>query len=139
LDLYVLNSGSQDKLWINDGFGNFTENNISADTDFSFGSSVFDADNDGDIDLYVANATQQNKLWINDGFGNFTENNISADTNFSVAANAFDADNDGDMDLYVANFQEQNKLWIKETVLSYSSASPYIQPTTSQPFSFSID
>jgi hypothetical protein len=58
----------------------FIENNIDGDITNSYFSTVFDADNDGDVDIYVPNySNQQNNLWINDGFGNFTGNNIDGD------------------------------------------------------------
>jgi hypothetical protein len=51
----VANELQQNKLWINDGFGNFTGNDISSYTDNSVDAVSFDADGDGDTDLYVVN------------------------------------------------------------------------------------
>ena len=69
LDIYVANRASgtkQNRLWINDGSGNFTANDITGDLFDSRSPSFADVDNDDDLDIYVTNATdQQNKLWMN--------------------------------------------------------------------------
>ncbi|UBM60897.1 VCBS repeat-containing protein [Marinilongibacter aquaticus] len=79
LDLYVVSGGYeylandlllQNKLYINDGKGNFTKNDEAFPPDLfaDSGLAVFDADNDGDQDVFVG------------GFvvpGNYPENNPS--------------------------------------------------------------
>ena len=94
LDLYVCSGGVEfskyspeflDKLYINDGKGNFTLSTQILPTQIGYHSSstvtVADVDNDGDIDLFVGERTIPNAygvagsgfLLINDGKGNFSE------------------------------------------------------------------
>ena len=94
LDLYVCSGGVEfskyspyylDKLYINDGKGNFTLSTQILPTQTGYHSSstvtVADIDNDGDLDLFVGERTIPNAygaagsgfLLINDGKGNFTE------------------------------------------------------------------
>jgi hypothetical protein len=115
LDIYTTNDG-QNKLWINDGSGNFTANDIPGDTDRSSGAIMGDFNGDGHLDIYVTNRSlgSQNKLWINDGSGNFTANDIPGDTGRSSGAAMGDINGDGHLDIYVANVFGQNKLWIND-------------------------
>lgn len=94
LDLYVCSGGVEfskyspyylDKLYINDGKGNYTLSNQILPSQTGYHSSstvtVADIDNDGDLDLFVGERTIPNAygaagsgyLLINDGKGNFTE------------------------------------------------------------------
>jgi hypothetical protein len=94
LDLYVCSGGVEyskyspnylDKLYINDGNGNFTVSNQKLPTLNGYHSSstiaVADIDNDNDLDLFIGERTIPNSygspgsgfLLINDGKGNFTE------------------------------------------------------------------
>lgn len=94
LDLYVCSGGVEfskfspnylDKLYLNDGKGNFTLSNQILPTASGYHSSstvtVADIDNDHDLDLFVGERTIPNTygstgsgfLLINDGKGNFTE------------------------------------------------------------------
>ena len=113
--MYVPNINQQNRLFINDGSGNFTNNDITGDIGNSTSSTAFDADGDGDLDLYVTSTSgQQNRLWINDGSGNFSSADIAGDTGATFAAIVFDADSDADLDLYVSNINQQNRLWINQ-------------------------
>jgi enediyne biosynthesis protein E4 len=94
LDLYVCSGGVEfskfspnylDKLYFNDGKGNFIESDQKLPTANGYHSSstvaTSDIDNDGDIDLFVGERTIPNAygspgsgfLLINDGSGHFTE------------------------------------------------------------------
>ena len=94
LDLYVCSGGVEtskysanylDKLYLNDGTGNFTLSNQKLPTTAQYHSSssvvVADIDNDNDLDLFVGERTIPNRygvpgsgfLLINDGTGKFTE------------------------------------------------------------------
>ena len=94
LDLYVCSGGVEfskyspyylDKLYFNDGKGNFTESNQILPTAIGYHSTstvaVADVDNDHDLDLFVGERTIPNAygtpgsgfLLINDGKGHFTE------------------------------------------------------------------
>ena len=94
LDLYVCSGGVEtskysanylDKLYLNDGTGNFTLSKQKLPTTAQYHSSssvvVADIDNDNDLDLFVGERTIPNSygmpgsgfLLINDGTGKFTE------------------------------------------------------------------
>jgi hypothetical protein len=94
LDLYVCSGGVEtskysanylDKLYLNDGVGNFTVSDQKLPTAAQYHSSssvvVADIDNDNDLDLFVGERTIPNGygmpgsgfLLINDGTGKFTE------------------------------------------------------------------
>jgi hypothetical protein len=94
LDLYVCSGGVEtskysatylDKLYLNDGAGNFTLSHQKLPTATQYHSSssvvVADIDNDNDLDVFVGERTIPNSygmpgsgfLLINDGTGNFTE------------------------------------------------------------------
>jgi enediyne biosynthesis protein E4 len=96
LDLYVVSGGYefeandpalQDRLYFNDGKGNFTQkaNAIPTETISGACSKPADIDGDGDMDLFIGGRLMPNRwpevpesqLLINDGKGNFT-NQINA-------------------------------------------------------------
>ncbi|MEO1448102.1 MAG: FG-GAP-like repeat-containing protein, partial [Bacteroidota bacterium] len=69
LDLFVANNAARtNKLFINDGEGDFfeVENAITEDMESSMAAAWSDVDNDGDMDLFVANSdNQENSLYVN--------------------------------------------------------------------------
>ncbi|GAB2479741.1 VCBS repeat-containing protein [Algoriphagus taiwanensis] len=126
LDLFVTSGGNEsgfgssdlaDRLYINDGKGNF-EAGFSTALGGVFGSSgsvsVLDINGDGALDLFVGGrlvpftygAPADSQLWINDGKGNFTEQSSSLAPELKglemvTASQALDWDGDGNMDLAV--------------------------------------
>ncbi len=103
-DLLMVNFGSPNQLYINDGKGQF-----------SFKSSVFsylkddsndagfgDIDNDGDDDLIIANLKYAPVLYLNEGHQNFVMAPIKF-TQHQVlpgSVSIVDANNDGSLDIY---------------------------------------
>jgi hypothetical protein len=121
-DLYVASGGNEyignnnnllDRLYLNDGKGNFTKSPNSLPAIFENKScvTVADADNDGDMDIFVGNLAnagaygipQTSYLLINDGKGHFTiDKNIQLSNIGMVTSAAFaDVNNDGWKDLIV--------------------------------------
>lgn len=95
-DLYVVSGGGelfrgealQDRLYMNDGKGNFsyTQNNQLPNTEFNGSCAVaFDANEDGLLDLFVGNRSYPtkyglpaaSKFFLNRGGGTFTDASIS--------------------------------------------------------------
>jgi hypothetical protein len=124
LDIYVANNGNgrANRLWINDGLGNFTDGSIPGDNIGNCRTPVAgDIDNDGDMDIYMPKYGQANDLWINDGTANFTLVNIPGDLRNSREAVMQDLDADGDLDIYVVNYDyQQNQLWLNDGPATYT-------------------
>jgi hypothetical protein len=122
IDLYVVSGGNQfaanselllDRLYINDGVGNFKKSNNALPPINKEKSCVraSDIDNDGDIDLFIGGLVQTKKygipqnsyLLLNDGKGIFTSKQSVFDSLGMVTDAAFsDINNDGYSDLIVA-------------------------------------
>ncbi|MCU0353821.1 MAG: VCBS repeat-containing protein [Cytophagales bacterium] len=125
LDLYVVSGGNeynpltapyQDRLYVNDGRGNFTLNPAAVPVEYASGSCVVaeDFDRDGDLDLFVGGrvipgrypSAPESFLFVNDGKGNFS--NATQDLCPALAAVGMvtdavwaDVDNDKFPDLMV--------------------------------------
>jgi enediyne biosynthesis protein E4 len=125
LDLFVISGGNEmpvnglallDKLYLNDGKGNFkkAENPLSVVFENKSCVSVADVDNDGDADIFIGNLTSPAKyglattsyLYLNDGKAHFTkagDNIIPLSLLGMVTCATFtDIDNDGWKDLIVS-------------------------------------
>lgn len=128
-DLFVIGgSAGIDRLYINDGTGNFSEHGAAwgiARTHQGTGASVGDFDNDGNLDLYVTSLGPSddrepgwNVLYRNNGDGTFTDVTASAGVSIADAfqgdsfSSAFgDYDLDGDLDLAVAGWLGGSRLF----------------------------
>jgi hypothetical protein len=107
--------GGWNRLYRNDGDRNFTDVTLPAgvrDSRFSWGTTFFDYDNDGDVDLAATNG-YNGPGWINDRTF-LWENTNGVYTDVSVASGITDTqqgrglihldyDEDGDLDLVVVN------------------------------------
>ena len=139
LDLYVCSGGSEfssisnayiDRLYINDGNGNFVKSNQPLPTTDMESTSVVkaaDFDNDGDIDLFVGVRTQSFSYGLpmngyilsNDGrgkFSNVTSSIAPSLTNVGMITDATwtDIDKDGDFDLLVVGEYMPIKVFVNE-------------------------
>ena len=116
VDLYVSNKGGANKLFLNQGNGQFVDITSQAGvgidyTGFSMGSVFGDYDNDGLVDLYLATGgryeIEANRLFKNLGDGKFVDVTNAAGVGlkeFTYSASFVDYDNDGNLDLYCANY-----------------------------------
>ncbi len=113
-DLYVAVDFGQDRFFVNNGDGTFsdmTEKTIGVDTKKGMNADWGDFNNDGLFDVYVTNITDEymregNFLWKNNGDLTFTDvarETGTYDTGWGWAGKFFDYDNDGWLDLYVVN------------------------------------
>lgn len=117
-DVFVANYQQNNKLYINDGEGNFSYSSgpWNSDIGCSFSSSFSDYDNDGDLDLFVTNGYCSddlvNYLYENNGDASFTkieEGVIATDVGGSFGCAWGDYNNDGQLDLVVANWQDETQ------------------------------
>lgn len=130
LDIYQTTRqyNKQNKLWMGNGNGTFTNNDITDDfcLDTNGGCpggtvSAGDIDNDGDIDLYLTayydfSLMNLSKFWINDGSANFTAQTITDDYGYTAQdTELVDIDNDGDLDILIAMYyNRQNIIWVND-------------------------
>ena len=110
LDLFVgMDTGAANRLFVNDGFGSFTNRAGAAgvnDLSCAKGVAFADYDNDGDLDFFVASWDGPNVLYQNNGDATFTDQTVFARVEYtgkSSGATWGDFDNDGHLDLYIAN------------------------------------
>jgi hypothetical protein len=118
LDLYVANDSVENRLWINQGDGTFTDGTLLSGTgvdsqgrtEAGMGLATGDVDGDLDVDLFVTNFDDEsNTLYRNDGDGFFTDvtvaSGLEGPSRLPVGFGTVleDLDDDGDLDLAVAN------------------------------------
>jgi len=115
-DIFLTNSGSADKLYINTGTGTFTDGTAAAGittSGDSRGVTIGDLTGDGNVDIYITDASSANTLWVGDGTGKFTDGTAAAgvgNTGMGQGSSFGDVDGDGDLDIFVANFKSSNIL-----------------------------
>ena len=110
LDLLTGNTNGANRVWRNDGKGNFSEDAVAQTLGTSDTETLVavDADNDGDTDIVSGNRNQPDRVWFNDGAGVFIDSGQQLITINSLSAAASnialgDFDGDTDTDLVVAS------------------------------------
>jgi signal transduction histidine kinase len=125
VDLFVVNSDTSNRLWLNNGAGIFSDITQSAGLGCDFGSTgaaFGDIDGDLDVDLVVSRANKRNLLYINDSDKPSREikfqeqgrlrgvvgfDSLAKSSSVSLA----DLDNDGDLDIFVTNIFTSNEIF----------------------------
>ncbi len=114
LDLFVVNFGQINFLYLNNGDATFTKSisEVINQSSFSISASWGDYNNDGYTDLFIGNGgSGRNLLFSNDGDGSFTQitsGPVVTDIASSTGCSWGDFNNDGNLDLIVANFLGAN-------------------------------
>ncbi len=118
LDAFSGNTNfEQDRLYLNDGEGFFTDvtdTHLPVDSSFTFQSAVGDVDADGDADLMLGGGGSQTRLYLNDGSGVFqdaTATNVPADGLTAMSLSLRDFDNDGDLDAFIGTLSGGDALY----------------------------
>lgn len=108
LDLAVASELQSNKLLINNGAGEFSDESSSRLPAQQYDSRdllIADLNNDGNQDLFfVGNQNETNELYINDGGGTFSDltNRIPL-SGTSTSVTATDVDGDGSIDILIGN------------------------------------
>lgn len=143
LDLMVVNgehsssADLQNRLWLNDGSGNFTLGTTFPGTVPSNTVAVADLDGDDDLDFVVGNAkyahyTGQNQIFFNDGSGDFTAVDALGIDHAQDLVLA-DLDGDDDLDAFIVSIGEANRVWLNDGTGVFSDTGQMLgsQSTTS--------
>ena len=122
LDAFVANMGQANKVWLNNGSGNYSDSGQTLGSSASYGVALGDLDGDGDLDAFVANRAQANTVWLNNGSGNYSDSGqtLGSSTSYGVALG--DLDGDGDLDAFVANDGPANTVWLNNGSGNYSDS-----------------
>ncbi|OQY53002.1 MAG: hypothetical protein B6245_23195 [Desulfobacteraceae bacterium 4572_88] len=144
MDAFVVNVSDFDKdldgankIWRNDGSGNFTDSGQSLGASDSHGLALGDLDGDGDLDAFVANYEGPDKVWKNNGSGVFTDSGQALGNSASRSVSLGDLDRDGDLenlggsssagialsdldgdndlDAFMANYSQGNRVWLNNS------------------------
>jgi len=108
-----------DKIWFNDGQGQFSAGSQSLPAIETRSVNLFDVDLDGDLDVLLGNGADNAVLLINDGHGMFVAGarqfGETEKSNIRIA----DLDLDGDLDLFIIRGKPMgegsaNKVWLND-------------------------
>jgi hypothetical protein len=132
IDIYVANFREENKLFVNNGDGTFT-NKIDELGPKSMlnamGAIFFDYDKDNDPDLYLVHDGQPNILYKNIGGGRYVDVSAQAGVDyegFGMGVDIGDVNQDGWMDLYITNLYE-NVLFLNNGDGTFTNASQKAQ------------
>ncbi|QDU56648.1 FG-GAP repeat protein [Aeoliella mucimassa] len=135
IDAVVANEqGEANRLWINDGTGQFVDSGLQLGEGDSVHAALADLDGDGDLDAVIANQSGDHQIWLNDGFGDFGLGDSLLNSVGYVASLALgDMDGDGDIDVVIATSGSAgNLVWMnhgdatfEDTPVEFGNASTF--------------
>lgn len=127
LDLYVSDIAQANRLYRNDGDGEFREIGAGAglaDEGETWTSLAFDVNQDKYPDMYVINDNGENNFYINNGDWTFTESTDSFglfDNGNGMGVDLTDFNQDGQFDIYLTNIysNEPNPFFVATTEVGF--------------------
>ena len=119
LDAIFANQGDYDAeantIWLNDGYGSFSEYGSGLGDRFSTAVAIGDIDADGDLDAVFANAYgSPNTVWFNQGTGEFIDSEARLGNSRSTSVGLDDLDGDGYLDVFFTNSGQPNTVWLND-------------------------
>ncbi|MHC5064351.1 MAG: FG-GAP repeat domain-containing protein [Planctomycetota bacterium] len=132
-------SPQQNRLYMNDGSGNFsdaTDSSLPTKNDRTMSVHLKDMDADGDPDLVCGSYSGQNQMLLNDGNGIFSDATstcmpVDNDSTFALAVG--DVDGDGHPDIFCGNggvSAQQNRMYINNGSGVFSDETAACLPTS---------
>jgi hypothetical protein len=144
LDLVLGNYFRQDRLYLNNGSGMFTDVTLTympADSAKTSSVALADVSGDGHVDILLGTTHKKQRLYLNDGLGVFTDfsaTNIPTDWDATEAVALADVEGDGDLDLIVANHlnlsnpgRSRNRLYLNDGAGVFTDVTPSQLPIDS--------
>ena len=132
IDFITANVGQANRVWRNDGNGNYFESDIPVQTlgtALTVDVKLGDVDGDNDLDIVAGNLGQPDQVWINSGFNSgifVADQSISSGSNLTFVIALGDIDNDGDLDLVSGGSLSDNLVWINNGSNSNMFTGPQI-------------
>jgi FG-GAP-like repeat len=104
------------EIWLNDGFGAFTDSGQRLAVTLWGRFAVGDLNNDGYADVFATNFGLPDGVWLNDGTGGFVDTGLRlGGYGTTINPSVGDLDNDGDLDIVVPDFVGgANVIWFNE-------------------------
>jgi len=120
--------GAQNRLYLNDGNGVFTDASDRIPEASGLALALGDVDGDGDLDAFLGCWGGQNRLYLNDGSGDFTDATaqLPIDEDWTEVVVLGDVDSDGDLDALVGNSGSQNRLYLNDGSGAFEDATVQI-------------
>jgi len=103
-DFDLLTAGTDCILWLNDGYGNFTDTSITSGTFWSRSIRAADLDNDDDNDIVIANLGNNQVILIENTETGFVQSVLDGTLVMPHTIDLKDLDSDGDIDILCSEF-----------------------------------